>query len=155
MKLLIIFIVLQIVNVVLQTVKSIATVKCGKVVASIVNAITFGVYTVVIIYTNCELSLWAKVAVVVATNLIGVFIVKLIEEKMRKEKVWKVEFSVKENKTEIEKELSENEISFNEYEFKNYTIFNCYCENSKKTEIVKKIVSANSAKYFATETKLL
>ena len=45
--LLITFIVLSIVNVILQTVKSIVTVKCGKFSASIVNAVAFGLYTVV------------------------------------------------------------------------------------------------------------
>ena len=38
-ELLIIFIALNIVNVVIQTVKSLATVKCGKTVAALVNAI--------------------------------------------------------------------------------------------------------------------
>ena len=37
MKLLIIFILLNIVNVIIQTVKSLATIKCGKTMASIVN----------------------------------------------------------------------------------------------------------------------
>ena len=41
MKLLIIFIVLNIFNVILQTVKSICTVKCGKTVAAIVNAVAY------------------------------------------------------------------------------------------------------------------
>ena len=45
--LLITFIVLSIVNVILQTVKSIVTVKCGKFSASIVNAVAFGLYTIV------------------------------------------------------------------------------------------------------------
>ena len=54
MNLLIMFIVLSIVNVILQTVKSICTVKCGKGVAALVNAIAFGLYTVVIVYTNAD-----------------------------------------------------------------------------------------------------
>ena len=48
-ELLIIFIVLNIVNVVIQTVKSLATVKCGKTVAAIVNAVAYGLYTVVVV----------------------------------------------------------------------------------------------------------
>ena len=59
-NLLIIFIVLNVVNVIIQTVKTIATVKCGKTVAAIVNAVTYALYTVVLVYTMCDLPLWAK-----------------------------------------------------------------------------------------------
>ena len=45
MNLLLVFIILNIINVVLQTVKSLATVKCGKGVAAIVNALAYGLYT--------------------------------------------------------------------------------------------------------------
>ena len=82
MKLFILFVVLNVINVVLQTAKSIATMRCGKTVAAVANAVAYSLYTVVIIYTNCELPLFAKVAVVGVTNLIGVYIVKAIEEKM-------------------------------------------------------------------------
>ena len=80
-ELLIVFIVLNIVNVVIQTVKSLATVKCGKTVAAIVNAVAYGLYTVVVVYTVCDLPLWLKVVVVGVANLIGVYVVKYFEEK--------------------------------------------------------------------------
>ena len=57
-ELLIIFIALNIVNVIIQTVKSLATVKCGKTVAAVVNAVAYGLYTVVVVYTVCDLPLW-------------------------------------------------------------------------------------------------
>ena len=90
-KLLIIFIVLNIFNVIIQTVKSIATVKCGKTVAAIINAVAYGLYTIVTVYMLCELDLWLKAVIVAVANLIGVYVVKLLEEKARKDKLWKVE----------------------------------------------------------------
>ena len=69
--LLITFIVLSIVNVILQTVKSIVTVKCGKFSASIVNAVAFGLYTVVTVYTMCDLPLMIKALIVALCNLIS------------------------------------------------------------------------------------
>ena len=93
-KLLLTFIILNIVNVILQTVKSLCTVKCGKVVASVVNAVAYGLYTVVIIYTVCDLPLVTKALVVALCNLIGVFVVKLIEEKSRKDKLWLVKITI-------------------------------------------------------------
>ena len=80
-KLLIIFIALNVVNVIIQTVKSIATIKCGKTAAAVVNAIAYGLYTVVVVYTVCDLPLWIKVVIVGGANLIGVYVVKWLEEK--------------------------------------------------------------------------
>ena len=79
MKLLILFIVLNVVNVIIQTVKSLATVKCGKGMASIVNAVAYGLYTIVLVYTMCDLPLYLKALVVALCNLVGVFIVKWLE----------------------------------------------------------------------------
>ena len=53
MKLIVIFILLNIANVIIQTVKSIATIKCGKGLASVINAIAYGLYTVVVVYMVC------------------------------------------------------------------------------------------------------
>src|SRR5699024_10697866 len=93
-KLLIIFIVLNAVNVVIQTIKSICTIKSSKMVAALVNAIAYGLYTVVVVYMVCELPLLWKVVIVGVCNFVGVFIVKWIEEKARKDKLWKVEITV-------------------------------------------------------------
>ena len=95
MQLLTLFIVLSILNVILNTVKSIVTVKGGKLAAAFINAITFFVYTYVIIYTNCELNMHLKAGITAIINFVGVYVVKLIEEKARKDKLWKVEATVK------------------------------------------------------------
>ena len=93
-ELLVTFILLNIANVVIQTVKSICTVKSGKTVAAIVNEVAYGLYTVVIVYTVCDLPLYLKAIIVAVANLIGVYVVKLIEEKARKDKLWKVELTI-------------------------------------------------------------
>ena len=85
--LLLIFIGLNIANVIIQTVKSIATLKCGPGVAAIVNAIAFGLYTIVTVYMLCDLSLWLKALIVALCNLVGVYVVKWCEVKARKDKL--------------------------------------------------------------------
>lgn len=157
MNLLIMFIVLSIVNVILQTVKSICTVKCGKGVAALVNAIAFGLYTVVIVYTNADFPLWEKVLITSLVNLVGVYIVKLIEEKMRKEQLWKIELTVRESQVEkIAEMLEASSIPYNFMETsRNYVIFNVYCASQNQSIAVKEIAKQFRAKYFASETKIL
>lgn len=154
-KLFITFVILNIVNVIIQTVKSLATVKCGKVVASIVNAIAYGLYTVVVVYTVCDLPLWLKVVVVGVANLIGVYVVKLIEEKSRKDKLWKVEATIPNKYTSaVHFDLKDIPHSYIE-NIGNYTIFNFYCATQKDSTKVKEIINQYEAKYFVSESKNL
>ena len=156
MKLLIIFIILNIFNVILQTVKSICTVKCGKTVAAIVNAVAFGLYTVVIVFTNADLPLIQKVLVVALSNLIGVYIVKWIEEKKRKEKLWAIRFTVKDNEGErIINELENKDISYGYDVRGKYIIFETFCNSKEETLKVKEIVKRFNAKYFISENKIV
>lgn len=156
MNLIIIFVLLNIANVIIQTVKSIATIKCGKTVAAIVNAIAYGLYTVVVVYTVCELPLWFKVMVVAVANLIGVFIVKLFEEKGRKDKLWKVEATIHYTDYEDFKNAVENlRIPFNYSCIKKYYLFNFYAETQEQSRMIKKVLDNFNAKYFVSETKEL
>ena len=93
-KLLLVFIVLNIANVIIQTVKSLATVKCGKGIAALINAVAYGLYTIVTVYLMCELDLYLKAGIVAVCILVGVYVVKWTEEKARKDKLWKVEATI-------------------------------------------------------------
>ena len=156
-KLLIIFIALNIVNVIIQTIKSLATVKCGKTVAAIINAVAYGLYTVVVVYTVCDLPLWLKVVVVGACNLVGVFCVKWGEEKARKDKLWEVRATVYEPYTEsLHHDLESANIPHNYIpNIGKYTIFNIYCETQAESKRVKDLLDYHKAKYFVSESKTL
>lgn len=156
-KLLTLFIVLNVVNVIIQTVKSIATIKCGKTMAAIVNAIAYGLYTVVVVYTVCDLPLWLKVIVVGMANLIGVYIVKYFEEKGRKDKLWKVEATISAQYAErLHNELSVVKLSHNYIDnIGKYVIFNVYCETQADSIEAKKLLDYYHAKYFVSESKVL
>lgn len=156
-ELLVTFILLNIANVVIQTVKSICTVKSGKTVAAVVNAVAYGLYTVVIVYTVCDLPLYLKAIIVAIANLIGVYVVKLIEEKSRKDKLWKVELTIEESSSkELIDFLKNAKISFNYIEnIGKYTMFNIFCSTQKQSSAVKQIATFFNAKYFVSESKTL
>ena len=156
-ELLLLFIVLNAVNVVIQTIKSLCTIKCGKLVAAIANALAYGLYTVVVIYMVCELPLLWKVVIVGVCNFVGVFIVKWIEEKARKDKLWKVEMTVYNIDAEqLHKELDRLPIPHNFIpNIGKWSIFNVYCSTQKESAEVKQIALFYNAKYFVSETKIL
>ena len=153
---LIIFICLSVLNVVLQTTNHIITVKGGKFSAALFNALTFGVYTVVLVYMSCDLPLWVKAVIVASCNLVGVFVVKTIEEKTKKDKLWKIEILI----PVIYNENFENEISFfkipyyNDCIDENYNRFVCFCYTQEDSEKVFNAASKFNCKTFVTENAI-
>lgn len=157
MKLLIIFTILTIVNVVMSTIKSLLTVNGGKWLASISSAIYYGYYNIVLIYTVADFPMWQKVAVTAACNVVGVFLVKWCEERAEKEKLWKVETTVRTHEaTKLIQEASEKDLSFNYVSVNKYTIFNFYCATKEESTAVKEVLKKyQTAKYFVSESKNL
>lgn len=153
-KLLVTFIILNIFNVIIQTVKSIATVKCGKSVASVVNAVAYGLYTIVTVYMLCDLDLWLKALIVALCNLVGVFVVKFFEEKARKDKLWKVEATIPTKYTNAV-DFDLKDVPHNYINIGDYTIFNFYCATQADSLKVKNIINQYEAKYFVSESKSL
>ena len=151
-----IFIGLNVANVIIQTIKSIATIKCKPMSAAVINAVAYGLYTVVLVYMVCDLPLWAKVVVVSGANLVGVYLVKIFEEKGRKDKLWAIRFTVKDNeREEVINNLKEKEIPHYYHIVGNHTVFETFCNSQKETLKVKEIVEKFNAKYFVAESKIL
>ena len=154
---LLVFIVLNVLNVIIQTVKSIATIKCGAWAAASINALAYGLYTIVVVYMNADgLGLAWKAVVIGLANLFGVYVVKILEAKNRKDKLWKIECTVTRTKTSaLDEELKRENISHNYVIVGYHTVFNCYCATQNESLAVKGILAKYNAKYFVTESKTL
>lgn len=155
-NLLTIFIVLNISNVVIQTIKSLCTLKCGKLAAALINAFAYGFYTIVTVYTLCDLPLAVKAIVVAMCNLIGVYAVKFVEEKMRKDKLWKVEATIQTNNfAAFYNELELTKLPFNYIDIRKYVLVNVYCATQAESAQAKILLDKYNAKYFVSESKNL
>lgn len=144
------------VNVILSTIKSILTVKGGKLSASFINALTYGFYSYVIVLTSADgMPIWLKMAITAVCNFVGVYFVKWIEEKARKDKLWKVELTVPTKYTNtIDFDLHDVPHSYIELSDK-HTLFNFYCATQKESAKIKAIANQYEAKYFVAESKNL
>ena len=161
MEMLIIFIVLTILNVVIQTIKSIATIKCGKWAAAFVNAVAYGLYTYVIFFTSADgIDLHTKALITALANLVGVYVVKLFEEKARKDKLWKVEATIHNQGIDPHYDdclvaLRNAGVPHNYIDANKYLIINAYCATQAESRVVKAILDQYDAKYFVSESKTL
>ena len=156
MNALILFIVCTFASVVIGTVKSVMTIRGTKLSASIWNAMNAGLYSFIVILTaTAELTIGEKIIITSGCNLIGVYIVKLIEERMRKERVWKIEMSIHtEDLDTLDTALKAIAIPHNYMIVGKHTVFNCYCETKQQTSDVLELGKIVNAKCFANETTL-
>lgn len=155
MNLIILFFILTIINVIFSTIKSIVTINGSPFVASFISALYYGYYNIVLIYTVADFPLWQKVAVTFICNLIGVYIVKWGEARVRKDKLWEVRATVPmEFTNSVHRAL--DQIPHNYIpNIGKYTIFNIYCATQEESVRVKKIINHYEAKYFVVESKEL
>ena len=157
---LILFIVCTFANVVLSTVKSVMTIKGGKVNAAIWNALAFGLYSYIVVLTaTADISTLGKVAITMGCNLVGVYGVKLVEEKLRKDRLWKLEMTIPNGEygfaaSAMHGALNAANSPNNYVEAGKYAIFNCFCATKADTAKALEIGKTFSAKTFASETTL-
>lgn len=149
------FIALNVANVVIQTVKSIATIKCGKTVAAVVNAVAYGLYTYVVFFTASDgMDLHIKALITAVANLVGVWVVKYVEEKRAKEKLWKIELAVPCGKHDIANRLiKDSEIPYNVMVVGDWVMFNAYCNTKAESHKMSKICKLVGGKISAYESK--
>jgi len=158
MNILLLFTLLSIINVIFSTIRSLVTIKSGKGIASVINGGYFAFYNVILIYSVAEFPMWQKCIITFACNVVGVYIVKLIEEKARKDKLWLVQATVKTQETrQLSQDLHNLAIPYNYLvdSTGQRAIFNIYCATQKESALVKEIINKYHAKYFVSESKQL
>lgn len=155
MNFVLLFIGLSIVNVIFSTIRSITTIKSGKTIASLVSGGYFSFYNIMLLYTVADFPMWQKCIITFCCNVVGVWLVKWMEEKATKDKLWKIEVTVPaQYTTTLDAELKQIPHSYIHISCK-YTLFNFYCDTQAESATVKEIVKKYNARYFAAEGKIL
>ncbi len=151
------FIIFSLLNVVIQTAKNILTIKGNRYIASVANAVAFGLYTYILVLINGELPLHLKIIVTATVNLIGVFVVKTIEDKARKDKLYKIEVTLEGSYANaVATFATQRELNFNYFNTtEGDVVFNFFAKTKKETLLAKEIINAFDGKYFVSETKII
>lgn len=153
---LIVFVILSIVNVVFSTIRSIVTISGDKWVASLLSGAYFAFYNVMMIYTVADFPMWQKCVITFVCNVVGVYLVKWGEEKARKDKLWRVEATVKPSDFATIKEFGDlGLVPYNYIDIGKYVVVNFYCATRNESAIVRDLLDKYDAKYFVSESKNL
>ena len=152
MNAILIFTIATIVNVSLSTIRAICTIKCGKTVSALTNAICYGFYPLVIMLTaQGTVDIIANMAITAVANFVCVYLIKLAEEKARKDKLWRIDLTIPAEETAFIHRKLEG-IPHNYIECGPKTVFNCYCATQKESAAVKVLATAIGGKYSAFES---
>ena len=155
---LLLYLVLQVVYVILNTVTNIAKIKCSKLIASLTSSVCYGFYVIVVVATASNQPIWVKMLLTAVTNVIGVYVGMWVMEKLRKDKLWKIEITIRDaiEAYQFENTLREKDISFNSVVCENNDIIlNVYSKSQKESEIIKKaLAEATTAKYIIHQSDL-
>lgn len=159
MNAILIFAIATIINVTLSTVRAITTIKCGKWASATMNALCYGFYPLIVMLTAKDtVTIWVNMGITALANFVCVWLIKYVEEKARKDKLWKIEstFAHKENFIHNLKVWAEIEhIPYNYIDIDKYYVVNFYCATQNQSALVKDFITRFNGKYFVSESKIL
>ena len=155
MENIVIFAIATVINVTLSTIRSIATIKCGKWVSAVANAVCYGFYPLIVMLTAKDtVSIMVNMGITAIANFVCVWVIKFIEEKAKKDKMWKVEMAIpKEDCSLVKATLDRKNIPCNYVEVGQWVMFNCYCNTQNDTAICVDIAKKLQGKISAYESK--
>ena len=149
-KMVIIFVVCSLVNVILSTLKTLIMVNAGRGSAIIINAVCYGFYTLVVKQLGA-VDYVTAVVVTVITNIVGVWISYKIMDLFSKDKVWRITATLKSKKEfeECVEQLKKYNICFTYIE--QTKAIDIYYYNHKESSVIKSVLSNYKHKYFIQE----
>lgn len=160
MNAILLFTIATIINICLSTIRSLCTIKAGKMVSAITNAVCYGFYPLIVMLTAKDtVSIITNMAITAIANFVCVYIIKMVEEKARKDKLWKFECTILKNELPRLQELlklSFNDIPYNYIDIDKYYIVNFYCTTQQQSADIKRLFEQCNfkVKYFVSESKI-
>ena len=149
------FFIIQLINVSLNTLKTIITARAKKFPAAVINAVTYGFYTLVLALTADISNLWINMAVTIVANIVSVYFSIAVLDRLRKDRLWEITATVQENDKilNVGKRLNESNISYNisKTQREHEAVYHIYSKSQKESKIIKQILVDNKAKYIVHE----
>ena len=151
----IIFFLLNLVNVVLGTLRSFCTIRCNQHIGMAVTTISYTFYAGIVKMISGQ-PMWIVLLATFITNVIGFYIADFIFKKLSKDKLWKITISVKSDfaKNEIMHKLHEYGIPVYEikcYDNADWYLLEVYARTQGESAITKEIISPFKVKTAVTQ----
>lgn len=152
LKITIIFAMCSLINVILSTLKSLIMINAGRKSAIIINAITYGFYTLVVKQLGA-VDYATAVIVTILANIVGVWASYKIMDLFKKDELWRITATLKttKEKTQCVEQLKKYNIGFTDVA--NSTAIDIYSYTAEESSIIKNILDNYKYKYFIQEMR--
>lgn len=151
-----IFVTIQMVNVVISTIKSILTVNGSKMTAAVVNSVS---YTFANVVTKMLTQQPFEVIIVttMVTNMVGVYAAKWLMEKTRKERLWTVMATIRSaHKDDVEEQLQKRSIQYTLVPAENDRWFiNIFSHSKAESAMIREILHKWDIRHTIVENRAL
>lgn len=149
----VLFFVLNLINVILGTMRSILTVKSTPFISMIINTVSYTFYSGIVKLVSGQ-SMAVVLITTALTNIIGVYLANFILNKTKKDKLWRITATVKlSNSVNVANALEQYNISYNEQvaEGNKTSIFDIFSKTQGESTLIKELLVNNNAKYHVIE----
>lgn len=145
------FFLISLLNVILNSIKSLCVVRYGRGINVLANVIAYSFYVVVVKQT-ANLPLEITIFATAAANALGVWLSYIILDFLRKDKLWKIEVVVsKQHREAIHTTL--NYIPHDYLDVGPKLLFNFYCSSKTETRDVIAQCKKYNGRFFAVENR--
>ena len=144
------FILLQFLNIVIATFKSVLLIKGTKVHAALINAVSYSLAIFITYVVSNEISIYYSIPITFILNLIGVYIGLAILEKLRKDQLWRISTTIKKDYLDdYIKELRTVGVQLMPYETgrQDYSVVDVFSTNREETRKIQPIIKKYEVKY--------
>lgn len=151
----VLFVILNLINVILGTMRSILTVKASPTVAVLINTLSYTFYAGIVKMTSGQ-SMAIVLITTALTNIVGVYIAKWLISLSRKDKLWVIDVTTsKFNKFDMSRDLSALKIQHSIFDIVNSNLvsFRLYSYTQRDSQKIKKVLKFYDVKYNIVETK--
>lgn len=158
LKAIAIFSCVQLISVIIGTCKTIITVKGNEISAAAISALNSGFYTYVIVMTaTADFSSNAKALITAAVNFVGVFFVKFLEKKLKKDQLWVYTATINKESSVVKSVIkllknSNVKLLYNKVAEDLYSL-QVFSYTKEESTMIKSIFENYKIKYFITESK--
>ena len=140
----IIFAIMQFVNVVLSTLRSLCTIKSNKHIGMLMNVISYTFYAAVVKLLTAQ-DLWFVAVVTAVTNCIGFYIADWVFNIAQKDKLWRISATVKADQKilhQIDYALDKRGITYNKTHCSNGAfVYDIFSKSQGESLLIKEIVA--------------
>lgn len=144
------FVLLQFLNIIIATFKSVLLIKGTKLHAALLNAVSYSLGIFITYYVSNEISIYYSIPITFVLNLFGVYLGLSILEKIRKDELWRISTTVKFDLVkDYIKELRQVGVQLMPYETgrSDYTVVDIFSNNREETKMIQPILQKYKVKY--------